>query len=124
MYTFYKTPFDKIVDSILTSGVESANNEVLSSNLKTTDTEYRLQISVPGLTKEDIKTSIKEGVLTIQYDGLSSEDFSFVKKFKKSYNIPDDCDDKNIAGKVENGVLELVFPKQKKKNTERSISLN
>ena len=27
MYTFYKTPFDKIVDSILTSSVESTNNE-------------------------------------------------------------------------------------------------
>lgn len=124
MYTFHKTSFDKILDSILTNGFESTINETLTTNLKTSDTDYRLQVSVPGLAKEDIKTSIKDGVLTIQYDGLAPNEFSFVNKFKKSYNIPDDCDEKNIEGKVENGVLTLTFPKQKKKNSERLLSLN
>lgn len=124
MYTFSKTSFDRILDSILTNNFESAVNETLTTNLKTSDTEYRLQVSVPGLAKEDIKTSIKDGVITIQHDGLTSGEFSFVNKFKKSYNIPDDCDEKNIEGKVENGVLTLTFPKQKKKNSERLLSLN
>ena len=124
MYTFHKTSFDKILDSIITNNFESTINETLTTNLKTSDTEYKLQVSVPGLAKEDIKTSIKDGVITIQYDGLASNEFSFVNKFKKSYNIPDDCDEKNIEGKVENGVLTLTFPKQKKKNSERLLSLN
>ena len=56
MYTFHKTSFDKILDSILTNGFESTINETLTTNLKTSDTDYRLQESVPGLAKEDIKT--------------------------------------------------------------------
>jgi HSP20 family molecular chaperone IbpA len=41
-----------------------------------------------------------------------------------SYNIPDDVREKDIIGKVDNGVLELTLPIDKKKSLERLISLN
>jgi HSP20 family molecular chaperone IbpA len=40
------------------------------------------------------------------------------------YDIPDDVKEKDIEGKVENGVLELTLPIDKKKSIERLISLN
>jgi hypothetical protein len=40
------------------------------------------------------------------------------------YNIPEDVKEKEIEGKVENGVLILSLPIDKKKSLERLISLN
>lgn len=89
------------------------------------ETEYNVSISVPGLTKEDLKISTKEGILRILFEkGEKDERNYFTTSFVKSYNIPDDVKEKDIVGKVENGVLELTLPIDKKKSIERLISLN
>ncbi len=48
----------------------------------------------------------------------------FVNNFVKSYYIPEDVKEKDIEGKVENGVLSITLPIDKKKTLERLISLN
>jgi HSP20 family protein len=81
---------------------------------------------VPGLTKDDLKISIKDGYLSISFkkeDG-DNVNYSFVSSFSKTYSIPDDVNEKEITGKVENGILEINLPKSKKKSLERFISLN
>ena len=95
------------------------------TNISKTETEYKVSISVPGLTKDDLKITTKEGTLRISFEkeeGDSSR--HFIGGFVKSYSIPDDVKEKDIIGKVENGVLELVLPIDRKKSLERQISLN
>ena len=97
-----------------------------STKLITRDADYSVHISVPGLTKDDLKISVKDGYLTISYkkeDG-DNVNYSFVSSFNKTYSIPDDVNEKEITGKVENGILEINLPKSKKKSLERFISLN
>jgi HSP20 family molecular chaperone IbpA len=82
-------------------------------------------MSVPGLTKEDIKITTKENILTISFEKEEKDEKTyFVTNFKKSYRIPDDVKEKDIEGKVENGILELILPIDRKKSLERFISLN
>lgn len=90
------------------------------------DEEYLIHVPVPGLTKDDLKITTRDGVLSISYkeENTDKKSHSFIRSFKKSYGIPDDVDDKNISGSVENGVLEIILPKSKKKLTERLIELN
>jgi HSP20 family protein len=95
------------------------------TKINKTETEYKIQISVPGLTKDDLKILVKEGVLKISYEKEeTNEKNQFVSNFMRSYDIPDDVKEKDIEGKVENGVLELTLPIDKKKSIERLISLN
>ena len=95
------------------------------TKINKTETEYKIQISVPGLTKDDLKILVKEGVLKISYEKEeTNEKNQFVSNFVRSYDIPDDVKEKDIEGKVENGVLELTLPIDKKKSIERLISLN
>jgi HSP20 family protein len=95
------------------------------TKINKTETEYKIQISVPGLTKDDLKILVKEGVLKISFEKEeTNEKNQFVSNFVKSYDIPDDVKEKDIEGKVENGVLELTLPIDKKKSIERLISLN
>ena len=112
------TNFDKVFEN---SRFLTTPETRISKN----DSEYLVSISVPGLTKEDLKISIKEGILKISYEKSEENDNQgFVNTFVKSYNIPDDVKEKDVVGKVENGVLTLTLPIDKKKVLERFISLN
>jgi len=123
MITFYRDPFKDVLDTFFERPSLVRDN---SSKLVTRDNEYAVYLSVPGLTKEDLSISIKEGIITISYKKEENDNvnYSFVSSFKKTYSLPDDVSEKDITGKVENGVLEIILPKSKKKSLERFISLN
>jgi hypothetical protein len=90
-----------------------------------TDTDAVLEALQQIQTKEDLKISTKEGILKIIYEKQEGDKTRhFVGSFVKSYNIPDDVKEKDIVGKVENGILEITLPIDKKKSLERLISLN
>jgi len=88
------------------------------------DEGYKVLMSVPGLTKEDIDLNIKDGVITISHEKEEkTDDQYFMSSFTKSYNLPDDVNVDKISGKVENGVLEIVLPFDKKKIKSRQIEI-
>ena len=124
MITLFKDPFfdvfDKVFETSYVGGVSAPQ-----VNISKNENDYKILMSVPGLTKEDIKITTKDNVLTISFEKEEkTEKTQFVSNFKKSYSLPDDVKEKDIVGKVENGILELTLPKDKKKSLERLISLN
>lgn len=122
MITLFKDPFFQGFESAFDTSKFLKTPETKVSK---SETEYKVSISVPGLTKDDLKISTKEGVLRISFEKEESDDTRhFMGSFIKSYSIPDDVKEKDIIGKVENGVLELTLPIDKKKSLERFISLN
>lgn len=123
MITLFKDPFFDVFDKVFEPSYVS--NVTPQINISKNENDYKLLMSVPGLTKEDIKITTKEGVLTISFDKEEKTDKTyFVSTFKKSYTIPEDVKEKDIEGKVENGILELLLPIDRKKSVERLISLN
>lgn len=122
MITLFKDPFFQGFENAFET---SRFIKTPETKINKTETEYKIQISVPGLTKDDLKILVKEGVLKISFEKEeTNEQNKFVSNFVKSYDIPDDVKEKDIEGKVENGVLELTLPIDKKKSIERLISLN
>lgn len=122
MITLFKDPFFQSFDNVFETSKFLKTPE---TKVQKTETEYKVSISVPGLTKEDLKITTKEGVLRISFEKEGSDvTHHFIGTFVKSYNIPDDVKEKDIIGKVENGVLELILPIDKKKSLERLVSLN
>ena len=121
MIRLFKDPFFQGFDN----AYESKFLRTPDTNIQKDETGYVVSISVPGLTKEDLKISIKEGVLKIVYEkNEGNKDHFFIGSFVKAYDIPEDVQEKNIEGKVENGILTISLPIDKKKNLERLISLN
>jgi len=122
MITLFKDPFFQGFESVFETSKYLKSPE---TRIRKTETEYVVLMSVPGLTKEDLKISTKEGMLKIFFEKEENDDsVYFTSSFVKSYNIPDDVKEKDIVGKVENGILELTLPIDKKKSIERQISLN
>jgi HSP20 family protein len=122
MITLFKDPFFQNFDNLLESSKFLRTPE---TKINKTETEYTVSLSVPGLAKDDLKISTKEGTLRISFEKNEKDEVHhFVGSFVKSYTIPDDVKEKDIEGKVENGVLTLTLPIDKKKSLERLISLN
>ena len=95
------------------------------SNVVTNEDDYRIQVAVPGLTKEDVKIGVDNSVITISHEKKETDDktFFFTSSFEKQYRLPDDVDDKKIEGKIENGVLEIIIPRSKEKINQRFIEI-
>ena len=128
MITLFKDPFFNTIDKVFDDVYFNTDKRLSSqkqTNLTETNNEYKIQLAVPGLSKDDIKIKLKENTLTISYEKVDTDEktFSFTSSFRKSYSVPDDVDEKNINGSVENGVIEITLPKSKKKSIERLISL-
>jgi len=123
MITLFKDPFFDVFDKVLeTSYVGGSHPQVTISK---NENDYTLLMVLPGLTKEDIKITTKDRLITISFEKEEKTDRRyFVGEFKKSYRLPENVKDKDIEGKFENGILELKLPIDKKKSLERSISLN
>ena len=126
MYKLFKDPY---VDSMIDLFFETPSfyrGIVKRTNIKDADDGYHVQLAVPGLSKEDIKVQVKNDVLIISHEKEQKDtnEFFFTDSFKKEYVLPDDADDKNITGKLEKGILELVILKSKKKSNEQTITIN
>ena len=110
-------PFDGVLDAYRCGNTPQVN--VIKS-----DDGYNVQMAVPGLTGDDLKIIVKEGVLKISYEKEEkSENSYFITSFSKSYSLPEYVNEDNIKGKVENGILDLKLPLNKKKISEKLIEL-
>ncbi len=122
MITLFKDPFFDVVDKAF-DATRIADGP--QTSIRKNESGYKVLLSIPGLTKEDLKITTKDGILKISFEKEEKDERTyFVNNFVKAYNIPDDVKEKDIVGKVENGILELTLPIDKKKSLERLISLN
>lgn len=121
----WKDPFFSDMIDVFNETPNFVDKSLKRSNVITNEDDYRVQISVPGLTKDDIKISVDNSVIKISHEKEETDDnsFFFTHSFEKSYRLPDDVDDKKIEGKIENGVLEVIIPRSKKKISQRFIEI-
>ena len=105
-------------------------------NIVETKNDYQLELSVPGLTKDDLKLSIDaEGNLVVEMvketknektEEKTEEmrylrhDFS-VEHFRQTVMLPDDIHKDQIKAKVENGILGITIPKVTVEEKQKSI---
>lgn len=107
------------------SGFEAIGRHINGTNwpcvdLIENDTNYILKADLPGLAKNDISVTIEHGILKIEGEKKEEKREDRNKyfhlersygKFSRSFTLPDEIDTNRIEAKMNNGVLELVFPK-------------
>ncbi len=109
-------------------------------NIMETKDNYKLELCIPGLTKEDVKLNIDaEGNLVVEMDKETKNEkkenkeemrylrheFS-VEHFRQTVMLPDDIHKEQISAKVENGILDIVIPKvtvEEKKQAVQTIEI-
>jgi len=99
-------------------------------DISETDTEYRIDMEIPAVARDDINVSVKDGVLTVTGERKVEKDTNGKThrverqygRFSRSFRLPQDVDEEHIAATSKDGVLYLVVTK-KEKEKPRQISV-
>ena len=84
--------------------------------------EYQVHAELPGLTKDDIRISVKDNLLSISGEKkresqVKDEHFQRAERyfgtFQRSFRLPEQVDVDKIEAEFKDGVLNIVIPKLK-----------
>ena len=126
----FLTPFDKIFDQLMDTTFPTFKEEVGVSfnqgaypkvNVYEYDDKIGIIAEIPGLDKKDVTVDVEEGVLTISGDkhGFTESDGAKCitrelkqSSFKRSFNLGEYLDGKNVSAKFKDGMLSIAIPKK------------
>ena len=82
------------------------------TNVTTNDSDYRVDIVIPGLSKDDIVVDINDDNMTVSYEAKESDN-SFVsyRSFSRTWSIPKSTDINDILAEYNQGILSITVPK-------------
>lgn len=93
---------------------------------------YEVHVAVPGMDKKDFNIDVKDGLLTISGERKfekKTDDKSYHSvetqygNFVRSFNIPDHVDVNRISAEYNNGILEVVLPKDEQKVLTKTVKV-
>jgi len=103
-------------------------------NIQELNDKYIITFEVAGISKEELKLSIKDKLLILEGDKKSSKNEKkdsyikkeiFVGKFERVISLPDNIADENLTTKYDNGVLKVTIPKKEiKKSSYKVLKIN
>ena len=94
-----------------------------SADISETDTAYLIKAEIPGVTKEDVKVTIENGMLTIQGERKMEKEekdkkFHRIERsygsFMRSFRVPEDADESAVKAEFKDGVLNVTLTKSAK----------
>jgi HSP20 family protein len=96
------------------------------------DSEYKVQIDLPGLSKKEIGIALKSHVLTIKGErdikAADGEEFKRQERkrgaFARSFALPENVNAAEISATFRNGVLTVSMPKSENLKDTTSIPVN
>lgn len=89
------------------------------TDIKETADNYKIEIAIAGVKKEDISIEHKDDylIVTAEHKETREENTTYhlkeIKygKFKRSFRIPKNVQKENINAKFDNGILTITLPK-------------
>ena len=110
----YHNPFNVL--SGLPRGMTATSREASSNPASSgvgifeTDTAWVLQTDLPGFCKEDVSLSFHKGTLRLVAE-RENPAHAFQSRVERSFRVAKELDEANISATLENGLLEITFPK-------------
>jgi HSP20 family protein len=102
-------------------GLETVNTNLPPVNIKENETNFELELSVPGWLKDDFKIELEKDVLSVSAEVKTEEvkkeekytrkEF-VLKSFRRAFTLPNTIDAESIKANYENGVLGFALPKK------------
>ena len=128
---FFNDVFDSIINDTFLS--DKLVTRVPAVNIAENDTEFHIELAVPGLKKEDFKINLEKNILTISAEQktentkegkkYSKREYSY-SSFVRSFTLPETADHSNIEADYTDGILRLTVAKREEaKFQSREIAI-
>lgn len=97
-----------------------------------TENEFELQFHLAGVNKDDIKIDVNDDRLTVSGERKFKNEKneknyhsveSFYGTFSRSFYLPDNVNLEKIDASYQDGILNIVIPKDEKKETKKTITI-
>ena len=125
----FLTPFDKVFDHLMEQTFPTFKEDVGVSfnkgaypkvNVYEYDDKIGIVAEIPGLDKKNVTVEVEEDVLIISGDkhGFDSDGGKCITRelkqsaFKRSFNLGEYLDGKNISATFKDGMLSISIPKK------------
>lgn len=112
---------DLFNDEWLGNSTKKLGNTLPAVNIKESDKNFKLEVAIPGLKKEDIKIDVDSEILSISSeqkqkheennDEYSRREYHF-SSFKRCFSIPETVDIEKIDASYKDGILNINLPKR------------
>ncbi len=122
---FYNDPsrtnlIDEMLQMLASDNVrEKCACGCVAANIIETDDHFRIDLSVPGFQREEIRISLDKNVLTVRSEKKNEEeDVRYIRReyetadFERRFILPKHVDSDRITASSENGILGIVIPKK------------
>lgn len=133
---FVPTSFNHLVDRFFNESLGrsggSAYSFVPKVDIIEDEKAFEIHLAVPGMSKEDFKIDLKDNQLTVSGErkfrnGVEEKNYRSVETqygaFSKIFVLPENVNAERIEAKYNNGILELVVPKDEKKLLKTTIKV-
>ena len=98
---------------------------IMHTDVRETETEYIIDMELPGFTKEDVEAELKDGYLTVRAEHKTEKDEKdkeghYIRKeryygnFARSFYVGDAVTQDDIKAAFKDGILTLNVPKKEK----------
>lgn len=96
------------------------------------DKEFEIQFHLPGINKEDVSIDVKNDRLTVSGERKMKEEKneknyhsveSYYGSFSRSFYLPDNVNLEKIDASYKDGILNIILPKDVKKEAKKTIAI-
>ncbi len=124
---------NSLFDSIFNDGLGKFERNVFFTprvDVIERDSQFEIQLALPGMKKEEVNIDINKNVLTISGERkMNTENKddkfhmveNFYGKFSRSFNLPENVDQTKIEAQLSDGVLKLGLPKAEVKQSKVAV---
>jgi HSP20 family protein len=99
-------------------------------DIEETDAAYVMSMDLPGLSKNDVKIELKDGILRVSGERKEERLSGYAKKgnsrteryfgsFERMVSLPGDIRPEQVEAHFENGVLRIAVPKSEAAKTQQ-----
>ena len=132
---FVPTSFSSMIDRFFNDSLTRTGGSSFLPKVDVieNDKSYELHVAVPGLKKEDFNIEVQDNFLTVSgerkfTDEKKDKNFHSIETqygaFSRSFSLPENVDGSKIQASYNNGILEVIVPKDEKKALKTTIKVS
>jgi len=118
-------------DPFFTVSPGKSFDSMMKTDIQDNDSDYLLEVELPGFRKEDIKAELKDGYLTVsaaREENKEEKDKNnkfvrrerFTGSCRRSFYVGESITQEDMKAAFENGILKIQFPKEAPKAIDDS----
>jgi HSP20 family protein len=121
----FRNEFDRLFESFFNPSYEEETALTAFSpavDVIEHEKEYQIQVELPGMSKDEVKVSVKDNLLSISGEKkrehkVEGKNYQRTERvfgsFQRSFRLPDYAELEKIEAEFKDGVLNIVIPKKK-----------